>query len=102
EEVRAAKVDVLTQLRWSDLLRVPRTVEPRIGDGGIRERQVQLHGARDAAVPDRDLLIALRLPDLKREVDERDQYGNAADEASQRRENGKCHRGPQRGVDGGQ
>ena len=39
--------------------------------------------ARDAAVPDRDLLIALCLPDLKREVDERNQYRKAANEASQ-------------------
>jgi hypothetical protein len=40
-------------------------------------------------MPDCDLLIALGLPDLKREVDEREQYRKAADEASQGREIGK-------------
>ena len=64
-------------------------MKPCIRHGGVRERQVQLDGARDAAVPDRDLLIALCLPDLKREVDERGQYSKAADEASQRRKIGK-------------
>ena len=66
-------MDVLAQLSSSDLLRAPRTVEPCIRHGGICERQMQLDGARGAAVPDRDLLVALCLPDLKREVDERRQ-----------------------------
>jgi hypothetical protein len=69
EEERAAEVVELAQLSSSDLLRAPRTAKPRIGHGGVRKRHVQLDDARDAAVPDRDLLIALRLPDLKREID---------------------------------
>ena len=55
----------------------------------LGKRQVQIDDARDAAVPDRDLLIPLRLPDLKREVDQRRQDCKAADEASQRRKIGK-------------
>jgi hypothetical protein len=69
EEVRATEVDELAYLSLSDLLRAPRTVKPCIRHGGVRERQMQLNGARHAAVPDRDLLIALCLPNLKREVD---------------------------------
>src|SRR5215471_10261006 len=83
EEERAAKVVVLAQLRLRDLVGAPRAVKPRIRHGSVRERQVQLDDARGAAVPDRDLLIALRLPDLKRKVDERHQHSEAADEASQ-------------------
>ncbi len=89
EEERAAQIDELAQLGLSDLPRTQRTVKPRIRHGGVRECQVQLDDARGAAVPDRDLLIALCLPNLKREVDERDQYRKTADEAAQRRKNRK-------------
>ncbi len=45
EEERAAQVDILAQLSLSDFLRAPRTVQPCIRHGGVRERHVQLNGA---------------------------------------------------------
>ena len=69
EKERAAEVDELAYLSLSDLLRAPRTVKPCIRHAGGRKRQLQLNDARGTAVPDRDLLIALRLPNLKRQVD---------------------------------
>ena len=89
EEERTAKVGELAQLSLSELLRAPRTVKPCVRHGGVGEGQLQLDDAGGAAVPDRDLLIALGLPDLKPEVDQRDQDGKAAHEASQRRKIGK-------------
>ena len=81
EEHRAAQVDELAQLCLRQPLRAPRAVKPGARDAGVRQRQLQLDDARDAAMPDRDLLVSLRLPDLKRQVDERDQDGDAAGEA---------------------
>src|SRR5262249_46513482 len=89
EEERAAEVDELADLGLRDLLGAPRAVKPRIRHVGVREGKLQINDARGARVPDRDLLIALCLPDLKREVDERDQHSKAIHEASQGRKIGK-------------
>ena len=65
EEQRAAKVDELAQLSLREPLWAPGAVKPCARDAGVRQGQLQLDDARRATVPDRDLLIALRLPDLK-------------------------------------
>lgn len=61
----------------------------------LRETEQHFADARDDGFVDERALVSLGLPDLQRQVDERNKHGNTADEAAEGREIGKRHGLPQ-------